>query len=122
MDFHNLMIKKGCSSKIFDSRRLVQHAIGEKINPDSHMKFSQFQKVMARVFLKAALTNVLYYIKKVSTKESSHQSLLHILNYQRTIVVDGLIKNKQTLGIKCDNIVSSIAHKQLQNQIDEDRK
>jgi hypothetical protein len=94
MDFHHLMIRKGCCSKLFDSRRLVQHATGEKVNPDGIIMFSQYQKVMARVFLKAALSNVLYYIKKVSTGESEVQSLLHILNYQRSIVVDGLVKTE----------------------------
>jgi hypothetical protein len=112
MDFHNLMSRKGCCSKTFDTRRLVQHAIGEKINPDSSFKFSQFQSVMSRVFLKAALSNVLYYIKKVQKKGSTpSESLLQILNYQRSIVVDGLVKDQQTLGINAADIVSSIAKK-----------
>jgi hypothetical protein len=40
MDFHNLMVAKGCCSKLFDTRRLVQHAIGEAINPDGNFLFS----------------------------------------------------------------------------------
>ena len=69
--FSAMMVKKGVVSKNFEAMRMVKAAIGEKIPANGSVKLSQYQKIFSRAFLRGALMNLFYYLKKVADREGA---------------------------------------------------
>jgi len=69
--FKALMVRKGVVSKNFEAMRMVKAAIGERIPDNGSLKLSQYQKMFSRAFLRGALMNLFYYLKKVSNREGA---------------------------------------------------
>ena len=73
-EFSALMVEKGIVSKTFEVIRMVKTTIGEKIGQTGIIKYSQFQKIFARAFLRGALMNIYYYLRKITDREGVEQT------------------------------------------------
>ena len=73
-EFSALMVEKGIVSKTFEVMRMVKTTIGEKISQDGIIKYSQFQRIFARAFLRGALMNIYYYLRKITDRDGIEQS------------------------------------------------
>ena len=98
--------------KAFESRRLFSVVLGMKITPDHNLKLSQYQKVAANAILRGALLNLMYYIRKIQVRDQKNNdknsALLSILNYQRLLIVDGLITDEDILGVEAEEVLEAI--------------
>ena len=69
--FSSLMVAKGVVTKNFEAMRMVRALIGERIPANGTVKLSQYQKMFSKAFLRGALMNVFYYLKKVAKREGA---------------------------------------------------
>lgn len=110
--FSDFMMRKKIIPKAFESRRLFSVVLGIKITPDHNLKLSQYQKVASNAILRGALLNLMYYIRKIQVRDQKNNdknsALLSILNYQRLLIVDGLITDEDILGVEAEEVLEAI--------------
>ena len=70
-DFSELMVRKGIVSKSHETTRMIKLVIGDKVEQGGSVWHSQFMRLFSKVLLRAALTNVYYYIKKTANRDGT---------------------------------------------------
>ena len=68
-DFTNLLIKQGVISKSFEFVRMMKTILHEDVDIDGEISLNQASKLFARVYLRSALINLLYFIKKEGVRK-----------------------------------------------------
>lgn len=63
-DFGALMMRKGIISKTFEVIGMVKQTIGDKVELEGRINRHQYDRIFAKAFLRGALMNTLYFIKK----------------------------------------------------------
>lgn len=140
-EFSELMQRKGIVAKSFETVRMIKLTIGDKIEPDGVIRYSQYMRLFARPLLRAALTNVYYYIKKIANRDGTdswpsgavalaggsgegqgapraHEShILYVLKLQRSLALSGM-KPTDSLGMGFDaaNIVDAVIFQQQERE------
>jgi hypothetical protein len=65
------MLRKGLVPKIFECPRMIKAVIGDKIEPEGFVKHSQYLRLFTRALLRAAMTNVYYYIQRIAARDGT---------------------------------------------------
>jgi len=63
-----MMIDKRIVNKNFDIAKLLKSTIGAKIH-DGRVKYSQFVLMFAKAFLRSALMNIYYFVRKLTERD-----------------------------------------------------
>lgn len=128
LQFSKLMIDKGIVTKNFEIAKLLKSSIGIKIPSNNKIKLSQYKLIFAKAYLRAALMNIYYYLRKLTDRDFEEDEtiakqqgksgltdsaistqlqngLLYVLKYQRNLVLGGLRKKRQSLGIDSKPII-----------------
>lgn len=141
-EFSELMARKGIVAKSHETTRMIKLVIGDKVDPDGFVWHSQFMRLFSRVLLRAALTNVYYYIKKIAKRdgtdtvptdpeapsgkaeeeqpasrrtETSH--ILYVLKLQRSLALSGLKPTTSIgRGFDAENIVNAVIAQQKERE------
>lgn len=96
---------------------MVKATINVRILPDHKIKYSQYQKVFAKAFLKGAVMNIYYYMRKIAERSSGEEpNLLTLLKYQRGLVIGGLKKREKTFGVDGQNVVQCLFNRRNNSQ------
>lgn len=128
------MLRKGVVSKSFETVRMIKLTTGEKIDTNAHIRHSQYLRLFARALLRAALTNVYYYIKKIANRDGTEAlpsdaagpsaeagqnqaaprradktNILYVLKLQRSLALSGMKPtNSLGTGFDAENIVDAV--------------
>ena len=117
-DFCRLIINKGVVSKAFEVIKMIKSTIRIKISADGFIKHSQFQQIFVRVYMRAVLMNIYYYLRKMTERDNEDDKmelakkingseigseikngLLYVLKYQRKLVFGGIRLQDKNLGV-----------------------
>ena len=63
------MIDKGIVTKNFEIAKLLKSSIGIKIPSNNKIKLSQYKLIFAKAYLRAALMNIYYYLRKLTDRD-----------------------------------------------------
>lgn len=141
-DFSELMLRKGVVAKSFETVRMIKLTIGDKIEPEGCIRHSQYMRLFARALLRAALTNVYYYIRKIANRDGTDtlpsdeaglsaaaggnagaprrtaaSSILYVLKLQRSLALSGMKPTTNIgRGFDAQNIVDAVIAQQKEKE------
>lgn len=132
--FADFMQKKGIVGKSHDTPRMIKKVIGDKMDIEGTIYQSQFMRIFQKVLVRSALTNVLYFIKKISNRDGTDtfpadpvvqtdktgdeqpllrkadaNHILYLLKLQRTLALSCLKPDtSMARGFDAENVVDAV--------------
>ena len=151
-DFTNLMIKLKIIDKDYEVKELLKQSIGIKPPTSNLIKETQFRQILHKAYLRGALMNMYYYMRKVTQRDYTNEvtqesqkkiqgysdsnistelfnGMLYSLKYQRNLILGGMRKKKQKTSVDFNYVIKKLQAKnqneqeeQLQREQEEQRK
>jgi len=68
------MLDKGIVSKTFEVTKLLKSTIGAKCS-DGRIKYTQFKLMFTKAFLRSALMNIYYFVRKLTDRDYTEDEI-----------------------------------------------